>query len=255
MPSSRPTLLTENTGLVFIGEKPWPAAQLTARQAKSLEEVQNPTGRPNADVLRYFVGVDSGHIREHAQVDFPSHFTEQESALYIKPFAHLHSAKKDRTHSGWLNPNAQTKLRTALARLDRYLATPLAAELPAWNWVDSHQLPDATLLAVTRDDDFTHGLFQSSFFKAWWRHWSSPLSRLEIVQTFPFPWAPATLLSALTRTQEEHRLAIARAARSGEQSSLDPAVAAAYGWPADLSGEEIITHLEMLNRQRATGFA
>jgi hypothetical protein len=249
---SRPIVLSENAGLAFIGEELWPPAGLRARQTKSFEEVRNPTSRPNADVIRRFIGVESGNIKKHVQIDFPLHFTEQEAGLYLKPFSHLHSKKATPTHSWWLNPHAKLPLRTALAKLDRYLATPLVVGIPAWDWIDSNQLPTAVLLAVARDDDFAHGILQSRFFNSWWRAWSPQLSPREIVETFPFPWPPATLLSALSRTQEEHRLAVARAARSGAQEQLDAAVAAAYGLADDPTDEEIVMQLGKLNQQRAS---
>ena len=34
-------------------------------------------------------------------------------------------------------------------------------------------------------------------------------------------------------------------------ASLDEAVAAAYGWPADLSDDQILEHLFQLNQERA----
>jgi hypothetical protein len=250
--SSLPTILSENSGLAFIGEPSWPTARLSARQTKAFEKVRNPTGRPNTDVIRRFIGVESGNVKKHVQVDFPLHFTEQEARLYLKPSGHLRSEKKTPAHSWWLNPHAKLPLRTALAKLDRYLATPLGAEIPAWDWIDSNHLPTSTLLAVARDDDFAHGILQSSFFNLWWRTCSPKFSPQKIVETFPFPWLPTTLLSALTRTQEEHRLTVARAARSGAQEQLDAAVAAAYGLADDSTHEEIVTQLGKLNQQRAS---
>ncbi len=254
MPLPPPIPLPENAGLAFLGEERWKAAQLTARDARAFSESTNPTGRPNADALRRFLGFAAGRINQHTHVDFALHFTEQEAALYLKPFAKLHSSQKNPGKTWWLNPHAQPALRTALARLERYLATPLAAKNPAWDWIDSQVLPDASLLAVARDDDFTHGLLQSRFFDRWWRKYSPRLSPLDIVTAFPFPWPPATLLSSLSRAQEEQRHAIARTARSGEQDQLNAAVATAYGWPGDLADEEIIACLIELNRERSGRF-
>lgn len=244
--------MRENAGLAFIGEKPWPTAQLTSRQAKSLEASPNSTGRPNADVLRRFITVKSGAVKEQTRIDFPLHFTPQEAALYGKPFDHLNSALESSQETDRLNPYANAELRNALARLDRYLATPITEEKPAWNWIDSNLLPEATLLAVARDDDFTHGLLQSRLFDLWWRRHSSYLPPMDIVTSFPFPWPPATLLSSLRRDQEENRHAVARAVRAGAQEQLDSAVAALYGWPTDLAEEAVLVSLIDLNRQRAS---
>jgi hypothetical protein len=279
VPAAHPTSLPENAELAFIGEEAWLAARLTKRQTEGLASAQNPSGRPNTDVLRNFIGIAAGQIVEQTQIDFPLHFTEQEAALYHEPFnrlravpnisgptmgASLPATPRTQSHeptrsrkiipasrpTWWINPHANSKLRTALARLERYVATPQTAKIPQWSWIDSHVLPDATLLATARDDDFTFGLLQSRFFFCWWRHYSSQLSPTEIVASFPFPWPPATLLSALTRTQEELRHAIARAARSGNQAQIDSSVATAYGWSIDLTDGEILAQLLQSNRER-----
>ena len=255
MALARPASLAENAGLAFFGETLWEPAQLTVRQAKSFLAAQNPTGRPNADVIRRLVGIKSGKVVEYTQIDFPAHFHEQEAGLYLKPASHLQAKQDDPSASWWLNPHANSALRTAIARLDRYLATPLSAEMPAWDWIDSECLPTASLLAVARDDDFAHGVLQSRFFKIWWDVWTPQLSPCEIMESLPFPWPPTTLLSALTRTQEDYRLAIARAARSGAQDQLDDAVAAAYAESNETTDEQVIVRLENLNRQRAVSDA
>lgn len=252
MASPRPSSLRENAGLAFVGETLWDAARLTTRQAKTFHAASNPTGRPNSDVIRRLVGVASGVAEEYIQIDFPAHFNEQEANLYLKPASHLRSKQSESNPAWWLNPHANSALRTAVARLDRYLATPLNAETPVWDWVESECLPAASLLAIARDDDFAHGVLQSRFFTLWWHARSRQLFPREIVESFPFPWPPATLLSALTRTQEEHRLGIARAARSGAQDQLDLAVAAAYEGLNEITDRDFAVRLEKLNRQRAT---
>jgi hypothetical protein len=246
-----PSLLAENAGLAFIGEKPWTPALLNARLTRFIEHAPNPTGRPNSDVLRRFIGLKSGLPHERWQVDFPPYSTEQEAALYVEPCRQLRSQLDDFAGQWWLSPHARTALRTAVARLERYLATPLAGDNPAWNWVDSNLLPDDSLLIVARDDDFTYGLLRSQTFRLWWGRHAPHLSLVEVVSTFPFPWAPATLLSSLTREQEEHRMAVTRAARGVDQARIDSAVSAAYGWPGSLADDETLAHLAELNRRRA----
>lgn len=250
MPAA-PQPLPENAALAFVGETPWPPAVVTAAQAHAMESARNPTGRPNSDVLRHFISLRSSHKRGHRQIDFPSHFTAQEAALYLKPWQQLRSQLQDPADPWWLNPHAQPKLRTSLARLERYLATPLAASAPAWDWIDSNRLPDESLLVVARDDDFAHGLLGSRLFQLWWRVYRPRVAPAMVVTAFPFPWPPATLLSALTREQEEQRITLARAARGTDPEPLNSAAAAAYGWARDLSDDELLARLNDLNRQRA----
>jgi hypothetical protein len=246
-----PRALAANAGLAFVGETPWSPAVVTPTQVRALEAARNPSGRPNSDVLRQYVGCESGRQRGHRQIDFPPHFTPQEAALYLKPWQQLRQRLNAMPGTWWHNPHAQAGLRTALSRLERYLATPRCAPVPAWEWIDSNLLPADSLLVVARDDDFTQGLLRSRLFLLWWRRHAAIISPESIVASFPFPWPPATLLSALTRTQEEQRLTLARAARGDDREQLNVTAAVAYGWPADLPDDELLTQLAALNRQRA----
>lgn len=238
-----PAALPENANLAFLGETAWPPAQLTDRDARKLLEAENACGRPNIDVLRGRLAVRDGEPVESCQLDFPGHFTAQEAALYEQPFALLH--KRANT---WLNPHANPALRRALARVSRWLALPVAAAAPDWRWIEEELLPDASLLVVARDDDFTHGVLSSQTFSLWWRQFRS--QPVLAVESFPFPWPPATPLSGLSKTQEEQRHAIVRTIRAGDADALNTAVLTAYGWPADLDDAPLLEKLVALNRDR-----
>jgi len=241
-----PCPLPENAGLAFVGENAWPPALLTEREAQKLMAAPNTCGRPNADVLRRRLAVADGEPVESWQIDFPAHFTPREATLYEQPFALLVQGANP-----WLNPHANPALRRALARVSRWLAMPAGAAVPDWRWIEEDLLPDASLLVVARDDDFTHGVLQSAVFAAWFQahHRFGPV---QTVESFPFPWAPATPLSALSAAQEEQRHAVARAARQGDAFALNTTVLIAYGWPADLTGKELLEKLVLLNRARSS---
>lgn len=244
---SPPAPLTENAGLAFLGEEAWMPAMLSAREAEKLTASTNACGRPNSDVLRRRLAVVDGAPAESWQIDFPAHFTAQEAALYEQPLASL----QKRSGGAWVNPNANPGLRRALARISRFLALPTAAATPDWRWIEEDLLPDATLLVVARDDDFTHGILQSTPFAAWHHaHHTRRQDPEQIVESFPFPWAPATALSALTAKQEEQRHAIARAVRGGNPDQLNAAVLAAYGWPEGTADRELLAHLRTLHSDR-----
>lgn len=241
LPSPRP--LPENAGLAFLGEAAWAPAQLTDREAQKLLAAANACGRPNIDVLRGRLAVVNGEPVESCQLDFPAHFTPQEAALYEQPHALL-----QKRAGTWLNPHANPALRRALARVSRWLTMPADATAPDWRWIEEELLPDASLLVVARDDDFTHGVLSSQLFALWWtRHRAQPGLAVE---SFPFPWPPATPLSGLSKTQEEHRHAIVRATRGGNTDALNAAVLAAYGWPADFDDVTLFENLAALFRAR-----
>lgn len=224
-------------------------AQVSELEARRLLGLANACGRPNADVLRRRLAVVDGQPVESWQIDFPEHFALQEAVLYEAPFALLcrHYAQVG------VSPHYNSALRLALARVSRWLAMPADADAPDWRWIEEDLLPDASLLVVPRDDDFTHGVLDSSAFALWHAAHRLQLTPPDLVCSFPFPWPPGTALSTLTKAQEEQRLAIVRATRSGNADDLDAAVLAAYGWPTDILDGDLLAHLSALHQARLTG--
>lgn len=252
MPPPAPRALPENAGLAFVGERMALTSCLPPKMAERMLGTRNPHGKPNADVLRRLVTVaDPRHPRLHWQIDFPAGMGEREASLYEHPFHHLYRSVRPDRDGWWVNPHADPRLRAALARRERYLATPLGAEPPGFRWFEGSIIPDDTLLAVARDDDFTHGVLQARPFALWWRQFHSRRTPTLAVNSYPFPWPPATALSALSKAQEEQRYAVAKAARGSEAAQLNSAVSAAYGWPAELADDTLLARLQDLNRQRA----
>ncbi len=248
-PQIRP--LRENAGLAFVGELPWRSGALQPEQARTLWTTVTANGRPYSEVLRCFLGVGRSSMVEHWQIDFPPHFTEQEVGIYPDPAALLRSRESvSPLLPWWQNPYANAELRSGIARLERFLASPLAWPAPAWNWVESTWLPDQTLLAVLRDDDFTAGVLRSRFFSYWWTALGTPHANALVAESFAFPWAPQTPLSALTGLQQDLRFAIGRAARADDQAEIDRQVATAYGWPTELEPDEVVQRLLALNQRR-----
>jgi hypothetical protein len=245
--TSAPRPLAENAGLAFTGEAAWMPAQLSEREARRILGLANACGRPNADVLRRRLAVVDGTPVESWSIDFPEHFTMQEAALYEEPFALLcrHYAQVG------ISPHLNPALRRALARVSRWLAMPADADAPDWRWIEDEVLPDASLIAVARDDDYTHGVLASPAFALWHAAHRLLLPPEEVVASFPFPWPPSRPLGSLDKLQEEQRHAIARAARAGEPEALHAAVLAAYGWPPDQPAGALLTRLTVLHQTRS----
>jgi hypothetical protein len=242
--------LPENDGLAFVGERAWVPGALTRQRAQALSGAINPSGRPNLDVLRGFVGLENGRITERWQIDFPAHLTDQEASLYHGPYAMLQQRPGTMPSNWRQNPHANPALRNALARVDRYLITPAARDTPAWAWLEGNWLPDDSLLAVARDDDFTHGVLQSRLFTLWWAAHRPHHALALIVNSFPFPWAPATPLSKLTGIQQDLRFEISRHARSQAPDQNDGPVTTAYGWSGSLDDAELLARLTALHQRR-----
>ena len=252
MPKPAPRALPENDGLAYAGERRTRAAGIPTGVAGQMLGARNPHGKPNADVLRQVATAAGPHPpRIHWQVDFSPGMSESEARLYELPFRQLQRPALPDRPNWWINPGADVTLRAALARHDRYLVTPPGIGPPAFWWLESCIIPDDTLLAVARDDDFAHGVLQARPFALWWRRFQAPRVAALAISTYPFPWPPVTRLSALSKSQEEHRHAVARAARGAGTGPLDSAVTAAYGWPPDLTDAELLTRLLVLHHQRA----
>jgi type II restriction/modification system DNA methylase subunit YeeA len=149
-------------------------------------------------------------------------------------------------------------------------------------WLDASVLPDNQLIAIAREDDYTFGVLHSRVRELWaWRMGTQLETRPRYTpstcfETFPFP-----------RPTDEQRTEIAAAANrlneiregwlnppglEGEElksrtltnlynerptwlcdahDRLDRAVRAAYGWPADITNEELLANLLALNLERA----
>ena len=160
-----------------------------------------------------------------------------------------------------------------------------------FSWIPAEVLPANLLIVVARDDDYFFGVLHSRVHELWAWAMGTQLREAEsgfrytpttTFETFPFPWPPGQEPAGDPRVE-----AIAAAARelvakrdawlnppgaaAAELSkrtltnlynarpawldlahrALDAAVLDAYGWPHDLSDEEILARLLALNRARA----
>lgn len=238
-----PPPLAENLPFAFRGERVDPARVISVAEAKRLRAARNATGKPNADVLREFIGAaPDGTERRVIAIDFPTEMTAGEARLYAAPFAAL-----ARNGAALHSPARDDALRNALARLERFLACPAGETEPAFAWIEGDVLPDESLVIWARDDDFSAGVLASRPFALWNEHCGGVLAAL---RSFPFPWPPATPLSSLSRAQEEQRFALARGARGEDSDAIESALAAAYGWSIDLDDAELLARLAALHASK-----
>ena len=142
MPHPAPRALPENTGMACLGERVALTASIPPKMAERMLGTRNPHGKPNADVLRQLAtAADPRRPAIHWQIDFPAAMGEREASLYEHPFHQLYRTMKPSRDRWWVNPHADERLRALLARRERYLATPLSAEPPAWTYIETTRNP------------------------------------------------------------------------------------------------------------------
>ena len=188
----------------------------------------------------------------------------------------------------WLHARPSPRFRRILATQERYIATPSVAKHRIFIWLNSDTLADHRLSVFARSDDYFFGVLHSRAHEVWSLHLGSTLEdrpcyvATNTFETYPFPWPPGN------EPQDDPRVeAIAEAARelvekrdrwlNPEGASeaelkkrtltnlynecptwlvlahekLDRAVLDAYGWPQDLSDEELLERLLALNLKRS----
>ena len=192
---------------------------------------------------------------------------------------------KWRAENWWLHGYPATTMRQALAPLPRYIATPKVAKHRFFVWLDADVLPSNLIIAIASSDDYMLGMLSSSIHELWARQVGSQLREADsggtytpttCFETFPFPHptdaqrdAIAAAAAELNRLREgwlnPEGMGAAELRRrtltnlynqrptwlATAHAALDAAVAAAYGWPADLADGEILERLLTLNLERA----
>ena len=176
-------------------------------------------------------------------------------------------------------------LREAVKPLDRFLMTPRVSKHRLFIWILPGTLPDSATVAIARDDDYTFGVLHSRFHELWARGMGTQLREVEsgfrytpttCFETYPFPEpddAQRTAISEAAARLNELREGWLNPADATDaqlkqrtltnlynqrptwlanlHATLDAAVAAAYGWPADLPDAAILENLLALNLQRS----
>lgn len=188
----------------------------------------------------------------------------------------------------WIHAESRPAMRKALEPLPRYIGTSMVAKHLTFAWIDREVLPANLVIVVARDDDYFFGALHSKPHRLWALRQGTSLedrpryTPTSTFETYPFPWPPGKEPKDDPRVQ-----AIAKAAAElvrqrddwlnphglGEQDlqkrtltnlynerpdwlaaaheKLDAAVFDAYGWPYNLSDEDILARLLALNLQRA----
>lgn len=320
----QPLVVNQDTS--FQGSKKVGNFEVDGTCARKLLKLPiNPNGRPNSDVIKrsWLTSDMNQRDRDMWIIDFGTHMSEHDAALYEEPFALIEervggkrrgNARASRAKNWWRHGDPQPKMRTAIQSLDHYLVTPEVTSRRLFVRVPKEILPDCKLMVIARSDFVTLGVLQSTFHDLWSRYnggvrgASRTYTPRTTFETFPFPVGLTPDIPAANYADDPHAIAIGTAAsrlselrenwlnppdlvrREPEvvhgypdrilpineeaaqklkkrtltnlynerpawlqhaHKALDHAVAAAYGWPADLSDDEILARLFELNQERA----
>ena len=206
----------------------------------------------------------------------------------IKPVRDKTTNPRERRH-WWLHRRPAPDMRKAVMGLRRFIATPAVAKHRLFVWLSSSNIPDHQLYAIAREDDYFFGVLHSCPHELWALRMGTALedrpryTPTTTFETYPFPWPPGTepqgdpLVEAIAEAardlvEKRDRWLNPEGASEAElkkrtltnlynerptwlalaHEKLDRAVLDAYGWPHDLSDEELLERLLALNLERAS---
>ncbi len=245
--------------------RPWANGLELLRTPQGLWIVDFPPGTTEAEASQYEAPFE--HIRKHVQ---PLRAVNNR-AVYAQRW--------------WIHAEARPEMRISLAALPRYIATSTVAKHRLFVWLESTVLPDHALIVFARADELFFGILHSRIHEIWALAQGTQLETrprytpTSCFETFPFPPGileprPSDLEPSLAsistaaaeldlarrnwlgdRTDPKRTLTALYNARPTwldlAHRKLDAAVAAAYGWPADLTDYAILERLLALNLERA----
>jgi type II restriction/modification system DNA methylase subunit YeeA len=237
--------LDENKSVAFQGVVPRGEVNRKDKEAKNLPDASfliagalaremlalptNPNGRRNADVVRpYWIGDEiTTRPLDRFIVDF-NDMTEEAASLYEAPFAYIAPVKLHRAAMNqpealqlwWRHWNTRPKMRAALSKAQRYIATPRVAKHRLFVWLPASVLPDCQIVAIARSDDTTFGILHSRFHEIWTLRMCTYLgvgndpryTPSTTFETFPFPDGMAPNISSDRFASNDRAVKIAQCA-------------------------------------------
>jgi len=176
-------------------------------------------------------------------------------------------------------------MRKALTGLKRYIATPRVSKHRHFVWLDAAVLANDGTIVFARDDDMFFGILHSHIHEVWARAQGTQLREEESgcrytpttsFETFPLPHPTPEQketigVATCELVEQRDRWLKPESATPAElkkrtltnlynarptwldlaHKKLDSAVAASYGFPPDLSDDQILSNLLKLNHERA----
>jgi type II restriction/modification system DNA methylase subunit YeeA len=222
-------------------------------------------------------------ITDAAAYEMPFEYVKQ----VVKPVRDRGRNEREKDY-WWLHRRPAPDMREAVTLLRRFITTPRVAKYRVFVWLNSDVIPDCQLYVFARDDDYFFGVLHSKPHEIWALRQGTSLedrpryTPTTTFETFPFPWPPgrepasdprveAIAAAAHDLVEKRDRWLNPEGASEAELKKrtltnlynarpewlaiahhrLDEAVLDAYGWPHDLTDEQILERLLALNLERA----
>jgi type II restriction/modification system DNA methylase subunit YeeA len=220
--------IPENAGTSFIGTQKNGPFDVPGEVARQWLKLPNPNGKSNAEVIRPWCNALDITRRPQDKwvIDFGNAMPQETAAMFEVPFAQVIAKVKPtrlevrrdwhRTN-WWLFGDPRPALRRKLAKIERYIATPMVAKHRVFTWLPARQIPENLCVAITRDDDTTFGILHSRLHELWALRMGTSLedrpryTPTSCFETFPFPegLTPDQPASAYANDPRAQRIAIA----------------------------------------------
>ncbi len=286
--------LGENLGIAYQGINRRTQFEVSGPKARSWMDAPNPIPETNADVLRPIVtGREINDVsRDRWLIDFGIEMSAFDACHYEQPWEYLRKLfdpQRTGEVNWWESRPMSRAVRDAIAGMTRYLATSHVSKHRVFQWIEAPTLPEHTVVAFARDDDFFFGVLQSRVHQLWAAETGTQLresasgsryTHTTCFETFPLPEPSAEVRESVAEAAKKlHHgrsrwLARVETAKPEERanftmtrlynefpgwlaehhSALDQAVFAAYGWSEDaseLTDDVILERLLDLNLERA----
>lgn len=214
-------LLKKNASICFQGPEKNGKFDIPGDLARLWLKQSNPSGKPNSAVVK--PRTNGKDLMRRSQdnwiIDFGTETDLSDAMLYEEPFQHIlknvkptRDSNKDanRKKHWWRFGRTGRDIRTALANLPRYIATPAMTKHRVFVVINNPILPDKQLIVTARYDDTTFGILQSRFHCLWALWVGSTMGNsprytpTTCFETFPFPDG---LTPADTANNQESKLA------------------------------------------------
>jgi type II restriction/modification system DNA methylase subunit YeeA len=221
--------LNENLEWAFVGIQKTGPFDIPGKMAREwLLSPTNPNGRKNADVLKHYVnGAETVRRPQDMWIIDLGDLSEVDAARYEAPFAYAieyvfpfrqKNSQVAAREQWWRYWRPRPALKHAIAKIERFIATPLVSKHRLFIWLPRQNAPENTVIAIARDDDTTFGILHSTFHELWSLRMGTSLedrpryTPSTTFETFPFPEGLTPNIPASDYAAAPHAIKIAAAA-------------------------------------------